>query len=198
MDCSDCQIQRLPTCILLTANVGLLWLPTLLPCILLIVIVQPLRQFQNYLHVYCWQLLSNQSDWQIQYYVHVYCWQPLSNDSNRQMECLLTCILLIANVGPLWLTNPTLLMHILLTASVQPLWQMEHLLTCILLTANVGLLWLTDPTLLTCMPVAYRGGWFGGFKLPPKFRSFDKAQTNSHFCGKYIRNCLVFLFHHPN
>jgi hypothetical protein len=33
---------------------------------------------------------------------------------------------------------------------------------------------------------------------PPKFWSFDKAEPNSKFRGKYIRNCLVFLFHHPN
>ena len=37
--------------------------------------------------------------------------------------------------------------------------------------------------------VAYRGG---GFKPPPpKFRSFDKAEPNSQFCGKYIRNNLT-------
>jgi hypothetical protein len=45
--------------------------------------------------------------------------------------------------------------------------------------------------------VAYRGGggvW--GFKPSPKFRSFDKAEPNSLFSGNYIRNCLVFLFHH--
>jgi hypothetical protein len=36
--------------------------------------------------------------------------------------------------------------------------------------------------------VAYRGG-FGGFKPPlPKFRRFDKAEPNSLFRGKYIRN----------
>jgi hypothetical protein len=38
----------------------------------------------------------------------------------------------------------------------------------------------------------------GGFKPPPKFRSFENAQPNSQFRGKYIRNCLVFLLHHPN
>jgi hypothetical protein len=43
-----------------------------------------------------------------------------------------------------------------------------------------------------------RGG-FGGFKPPPpKFRSFEKAEPNSLFRGKYVRNRLVFLFHHPN
>jgi hypothetical protein len=46
--------------------------------------------------------------------------------------------------------------------------------------------------------VAYRGEGFGGFKPLPKFRSFDKAEPNSLFRGKYIRNCLVFLFPHPN
>jgi hypothetical protein len=42
------------------------------------------------------------------------------------------------------------------------------------------------------------GVW--GFKPPPppKFRSFDKAELNSQFHAKYIRNCLVFLFHHLN
>jgi hypothetical protein len=39
----------------------------------------------------------------------------------------------------------------------------------------------------------------GGVKPPhPKFWSFDKAEPNSQFRGKYSRNCLVFLFHHPN
>jgi hypothetical protein len=42
-------------------------------------------------------------------------------------------------------------------------------------------------------------GGFGGFNPhPPKFWSFDKAEPNSQFRGKYIRNYLVFLFHHPN
>jgi hypothetical protein len=43
-----------------------------------------------------------------------------------------------------------------------------------------------------------KGGWFGGFKPLPKFQSFDKAEPNAQFRGKYIRSCLVFLFHHPN
>jgi hypothetical protein len=36
-----------------------------------------------------------------------------------------------------------------------------------------------------------RGG--SGFKPPPppKFRSFDKAESNSQFRGKYIRNNLI-------
>ena len=34
----------------------------------------------------------------------------------------------------------------------------------------------------------------GGFKPPPKFRSFDKAA----FDCKLSRKCLVFLFQHPN
>jgi hypothetical protein len=41
-----------------------------------------------------------------------------------------------------------------------------------------------------------KGVW--GFKPSPKFRSFDKAEPNSLFHGKYIRNCFVFLFHNPN
>jgi hypothetical protein len=44
-----------------------------------------------------------------------------------------------------------------------------------------------------------RGVCLGGSNPPPrKFRSFDKAEPNSLFRGKYIRNCLVFLFHRPN
>jgi hypothetical protein len=47
------------------------------------------------------------------------------------------------------------------------------------------------------LAVAYREGL--GVQPPsPKFRSFDKAEPNSQFRGKYIRKCLVFLFHHPN
>jgi hypothetical protein len=39
--------------------------------------------------------------------------------------------------------------------------------------------------------VAYRGG-FGGFTpSPPKFRNFDKAEPNSQFRGKYIRNLII-------
>jgi hypothetical protein len=51
-------------------------------------------------------------------------------------------------------------------------------------------------TLSFCSGVP-RGG-YGGFKPSPKFQSFDKAERNSVFRGKYIRNSLVFLFHHPN
>jgi hypothetical protein len=50
-------------------------------------------------------------------------------------------------------------------------------------------------TILSHMQWRTEGGW--GFN-PPKFRSFDKAESNSQFRGKYIRNGLVFLFHHPN
>ena len=39
--------------------------------------------------------------------------------------------------------------------------------------------------------VAYRGRGFGVFKPPPKFLSFDKAEPNSQFRGKYIRNNLT-------
>jgi hypothetical protein len=54
-------------------------------------------------------------------------------------------------------------------------------------------------SVLTLDAVAYREEGFGVFKPPPsKFRSFDKAEPNSQFRGKYIRHCLVFLFHHPN
>jgi hypothetical protein len=36
------------------------------------------------------------------------------------------------------------------------------------------------------------GGGLGGFKPPsPKFRSFDKAEPNSQFRGKYIPNNLI-------
>jgi hypothetical protein len=43
-------------------------------------------------------------------------------------------------------------------------------------------------------------GGLGGLPPPPppKFQSFDEAEPNSQVRGKYIRNCLVFLFHHPN
>jgi len=47
---------------------------------------------------------------------------------------------------------------------------------------------------LACEAVAYRGGGFGVFKHPPKFRSFDKAAFDCKLSGK----CLVFLFQHPN
>jgi hypothetical protein len=40
-------------------------------------------------------------------------------------------------------------------------------------------------------PVAYWGGGVGVSKPPPKFQSFDKAQPNSQFRGKYIRNNLI-------
>jgi hypothetical protein len=39
-----------------------------------------------------------------------------------------------------------------------------------------------------------RGVW--GFKLPPKFRSFDKAESNSQFRGIYIRNNLIRIRFH--
>jgi hypothetical protein len=42
------------------------------------------------------------------------------------------------------------------------------------------------------------GEFGGGSTPPPKFWNFYKAETNSQLRGKYIRNCLVFLFHHPN
>jgi hypothetical protein len=43
-----------------------------------------------------------------------------------------------------------------------------------------------------CLSVAYRGGGLGWFNPPsPKFRSFDKAEPNSQFRGKYIHNNLI-------
>jgi hypothetical protein len=43
--------------------------------------------------------------------------------------------------------------------------------------------------------VAYRAGFEGGSN-PPKFRSFDKAEPNSQFCGIYIHNNLITLRFH--
>ena len=40
-------------------------------------------------------------------------------------------------------------------------------------------------------PVAYQGGVWGVQPPPPKFRSFDKAEPNYQFRGKYIRNNLT-------
>jgi hypothetical protein len=53
---------------------------------------------------------------------------------------------------------------------------------CHPLTSYIKGQWLTE-----------RGGRGGGFKfcLPPKFRSFDKAEPNFQFHGKYIRNNLI-------
>jgi hypothetical protein len=46
--------------------------------------------------------------------------------------------------------------------------------------------------LITCVSVAYRGGFWGiQSPLSPKFRSFEKAEQNSQFRGKYIRNNLI-------
>jgi hypothetical protein len=39
--------------------------------------------------------------------------------------------------------------------------------------------------------VAYREGVWGVQPPPPKFRSFDKAEPNSQFRGKYISNNLI-------
>jgi hypothetical protein len=41
--------------------------------------------------------------------------------------------------------------------------------------------------------VAYQGGFGGSNPSPPKFRSFDKAEPNSQFHGKYIRNLIRVL-----
>ena len=43
-------------------------------------------------------------------------------------------------------------------------------------------------------PVAYRGGVWGFQTPPPKFRTFDKVESNCKLSG----NSLVFLFPHPN
>jgi hypothetical protein len=38
-------------------------------------------------------------------------------------------------------------------------------------------------------------GWFGGFNPPSaKFRSFDEAEPNSQFHGKYIRKNLIRIW----
>jgi hypothetical protein len=34
-------------------------------------------------------------------------------------------------------------------------------------------------------------GGLGGSNTPPKFQSFDKAEPNSQFPGKYIHNNLI-------
>jgi hypothetical protein len=41
-----------------------------------------------------------------------------------------------------------------------------------------------------CIAVACLGGGLGGL-TPLKFRSFDKAEPNFQFCGKYIHNKLI-------
>jgi hypothetical protein len=41
------------------------------------------------------------------------------------------------------------------------------------------------------LAVAYRGGAGSTPPPPPKFRSFDKAEQNSQFRGKYIRKNLI-------
>jgi hypothetical protein len=47
-----------------------------------------------------------------------------------------------------------------------------------------------------CVVSGVPGGGFGVFKPPPplKFRSFDKAEPNFQFRGKYIRRCLECSF----
>jgi hypothetical protein len=45
-----------------------------------------------------------------------------------------------------------------------------------------------------CVCVQWRtegGGWGGANPPSPKFRSYDKAEPNSQFRGKYIRNNLI-------
>ena len=46
-------------------------------------------------------------------------------------------------------------------------------------------------TTASCTSVVYRGGVVWGVQTPPKFLSFDKAELNSQFHGKYIRNNLT-------
>ena len=46
------------------------------------------------------------------------------------------------------------------------------------------------PQQYTCSHWRTEGG-FGVFKPPPKFRSLDKAEPNSQFRGKYVRNNLT-------
>jgi hypothetical protein len=41
------------------------------------------------------------------------------------------------------------------------------------------------------LPMSYRAGVGEVQPPPPKFLSFDKAEPNSQFCGKYIRNHLI-------
>jgi hypothetical protein len=80
----------------------------------------------------------------------------------------------------------------------------RHLKMARLSALHTGRLYPPGDTLCTYLcfrlsrsqAVAYRGGVGGS--TPPKFRSFDKAEPNSQFLGKYICNCLVFLFQHPN
>jgi hypothetical protein len=49
------------------------------------------------------------------------------------------------------------------------------------------------PFIYFSQPVAYQGGIWGAQlpPPPPKFPSFDKAEPNSQFRGKYIRNNLI-------
>jgi hypothetical protein len=54
---------------------------------------------------------------------------------------------------------------------------------------NLKYVWWGYSITLTAA-VAYRGGGLGLFNPPPKFRSFDKAEPNSQFRGKYICNNL--------
>jgi hypothetical protein len=54
--------------------------------------------------------------------------------------------------------------------------------------------WKTVATVVFLFDVQWRTeGGFGGFNTlpPPKFRSFDKAEPNTQFRGKYIYNNLI-------
>jgi hypothetical protein len=50
-----------------------------------------------------------------------------------------------------------------------------------------------DEILIPCRQWRTEGG-LGGSTPPPKFRSFDKVESDCKLSGK----CLVFLFQHPN
>jgi hypothetical protein len=85
--------------------------------------------------------------------------------------------------------------HVTRTPTSHPL--CSHVRTCPLSELHSQ----ADATsfLVSISGVPSGGRGVGGSNPPsPKFRSFDKAEPNSQFGGKYIRNCLVFLFHLPN
>jgi hypothetical protein len=52
------------------------------------------------------------------------------------------------------------------------------------------------PKISLTSTVAYQGGRELGVQTfpSPKFRSFDKAETNSQFCEKYIRKNLIRIW----
>ena len=70
----------------------------------------------------------------------------------------------------------------------------NKLSVCVILTVFPLHQWLQERgSILRYIYIQWRTeGGFGVFKPPPtpKFRSFDKAEPNSQFCEKYIRNNL--------